>query len=155
MGQEVNHIRYAATSQCASLNPQALCSASYSYEVREIADHPRQGVSKTWKLQFGSVFRTVAHIEPNTDDDKKTSIGGPKRIHTMSANTSPQADDSSGNKPRSRQRTYKPAPVLEVPDIEENASERKRILNVLAQRRYSQYYPLSGSRCIFTVIFLS
>ncbi|PTB70923.1 hypothetical protein BBK36DRAFT_1108462 [Trichoderma citrinoviride] len=58
----------------------------------------------------------------------------------MSANISPQADDSSGNKPRSRQRTYKPAPVLEVPDIEENASERKRILNVLAQRRYSQCY---------------
>ncbi|KAL7962966.1 hypothetical protein V8C34DRAFT_268822 [Trichoderma compactum] len=41
-------------------------------------------------------------------------------------------------KPRSRQRTFKPAPVLEVPDIEENAPERKRILNVLAQRRYRE-----------------
>ncbi|KAL7915757.1 hypothetical protein GGI35DRAFT_430595 [Trichoderma velutinum] len=41
-------------------------------------------------------------------------------------------------KPRSRQRTLKPAPVLEVPDIEENAPERKRILNVLAQRRYRE-----------------
>ncbi|KAF3072490.1 hypothetical protein CFAM422_005445 [Trichoderma lentiforme] len=42
------------------------------------------------------------------------------------------------DKPRSRQRTFKPAPVLEVPDIEENAPERKRILNVLAQRRYRE-----------------
>ncbi|KAL7933678.1 hypothetical protein V8C35DRAFT_303573 [Trichoderma chlorosporum] len=41
-------------------------------------------------------------------------------------------------KPRSRQRTYKPAPTLQVPDIEENAPERKRILNVLAQRRYRE-----------------
>ncbi|EHK20386.1 uncharacterized protein TRIVIDRAFT_48367 [Trichoderma virens Gv29-8] len=41
-------------------------------------------------------------------------------------------------KPRSRQRTHKPAPALDVPDIEENAPERKRILNVLAQRRYRE-----------------
>ncbi|KAL7821014.1 hypothetical protein V8C26DRAFT_349102 [Trichoderma gracile] len=56
----------------------------------------------------------------------------------MSTKTSPQADDSRVNKPRTRQRSYKPAPVLEVPDIEENAPERKRILNVLAQRRYRE-----------------
>lgn len=58
----------------------------------------------------------------------------------MSTKTAPQADDSRVNKPRTRQRSYKPAPVLELPDIEENAPERKRILNVLAQRRYSQYH---------------
>ncbi|KAK1256356.1 hypothetical protein MKX07_008615 [Trichoderma sp. CBMAI-0711] len=56
----------------------------------------------------------------------------------MSTKTAPQADDSRVNKPRTRQRSYKPAPVLEVPDIEENAPERKRILNVLAQRRYRE-----------------
>ncbi|KAM0255845.1 hypothetical protein ACHAQJ_005350 [Trichoderma viride] len=47
---------------------------------------------------------------------------------------------NSTGKPRSRRRTYKPPPTLDVPDIDENAPERKRILNVLAQRRYSQYY---------------
>ncbi|KAL7789560.1 hypothetical protein V8C37DRAFT_386319 [Trichoderma ceciliae] len=49
---------------------------------------------------------------------------------------SSQAD--GGGKSGSRQRSYKPPPVLEVPDIEENAAERKRILNVLAQRRYRE-----------------
>ncbi|KKP07225.1 hypothetical protein THAR02_00655 [Trichoderma harzianum] len=46
--------------------------------------------------------------------------------------------NTTAGKPRSRQRTFKPAPALEVPDIEENAPERKRILNVLAQRRYRE-----------------
>ncbi|KAF3767420.1 hypothetical protein M406DRAFT_251725 [Cryphonectria parasitica EP155] len=40
------------------------------------------------------------------------------------------------NKPRTRQRKHKTPPSLDVPDINENAAERKRILNVLAQRRY-------------------
>ena len=39
-------------------------------------------------------------------------------------------------RPRTRQRVYKPPPTLDVPDIEEDAAERKRVLNVLAQRRY-------------------
>ncbi|KAK6214064.1 hypothetical protein LQW54_004841 [Pestalotiopsis sp. IQ-011] len=39
---------------------------------------------------------------------------------------------------KSRQRVHKPPAALEVPDINEDASERKRILNVLAQRRYRQ-----------------
>jgi hypothetical protein len=56
----------------------------------------------------------------------------------VSGECSPEA--TSSGKPRSRQRTYKPPPVLDVPDIDENGPERKRILNVLAQRRYSQYY---------------
>lgn len=38
--------------------------------------------------------------------------------------------------PRTRQRAYKAPPRLDVPDIEDDASERKRVLNVLAQRRY-------------------
>ncbi|KAM7213289.1 protein of unknown function (DUF3425) domain containing protein [Rhypophila decipiens] len=45
---------------------------------------------------------------------------------------------STENRPRTRQRKSKPAPALEIPDIEENAAERKRLLNVLAQRRYRQ-----------------
>ncbi|SPN99603.1 uncharacterized protein DNG_02455 [Cephalotrichum gorgonifer] len=40
--------------------------------------------------------------------------------------------------PRTRQRVYKAPPPLAVPDIEEDAAERKRVLNVLAQRRYRQ-----------------
>ncbi|OAA41101.1 hypothetical protein BBO_05637 [Beauveria brongniartii RCEF 3172] len=39
-------------------------------------------------------------------------------------------------KPRTRQRAYKTPPQLDVPGIEDDAAERKRILNVLAQRRY-------------------
>ncbi|KAM7203322.1 protein of unknown function (DUF3425) domain containing protein [Rhypophila sp. PSN 637] len=45
---------------------------------------------------------------------------------------------STENRPRTRQRKSKPSPALEIPDIEENAAERKRLLNVLAQRRYRQ-----------------
>lgn len=39
---------------------------------------------------------------------------------------------------RTRQRVYKPRPPLNIPTIIENAAERKRVLNVLAQRRYSE-----------------
>ncbi|KAL2130280.1 hypothetical protein VTI74DRAFT_6674 [Chaetomium olivicolor] len=41
-------------------------------------------------------------------------------------------------RPRTRQRVHKPPSTLIVPDIEEDAAERKRVLNVLAQRRYRQ-----------------
>lgn len=40
-------------------------------------------------------------------------------------------------KPKTRQRIYKAPPTIEVPNIDEDAAERKRALNVLAQRRYS------------------
>lgn len=40
------------------------------------------------------------------------------------------------NRPRTRQRAYKKPPTLDVPDIDQDAAERKRVLNVLAQRRY-------------------
>ncbi|KAK1596343.1 uncharacterized protein LY79DRAFT_61923 [Colletotrichum navitas] len=42
------------------------------------------------------------------------------------------------NRPRTRQRMPKAAPSLDVPSIEQDASERKRVLNVLAQRRYRE-----------------
>ncbi|KAJ2906343.1 hypothetical protein MKZ38_002059 [Zalerion maritima] len=42
------------------------------------------------------------------------------------------------NRPRTRQRIYKPPPPLEVPNINKDAAERKRVLNVLAQRRYRE-----------------
>ncbi|KAK4119718.1 hypothetical protein N657DRAFT_637072 [Parathielavia appendiculata] len=42
------------------------------------------------------------------------------------------------DQPRTRQRAHKPPPTLTVPDIAEDAAERKRVLNVLAQRRYRQ-----------------
>ncbi|KAF5026721.1 hypothetical protein F66182_1189 [Fusarium sp. NRRL 66182] len=42
------------------------------------------------------------------------------------------------NRPRTRQRVHKQPPVLEVPDIDDDAAERKRVLNVLAQRRYRE-----------------
>ncbi|TQV96053.1 hypothetical protein V2A60_003499 [Cordyceps javanica] len=40
--------------------------------------------------------------------------------------------------PRTRQRAYKAPPQLDVPEIEDDAAERKRVLNVLAQRRYRE-----------------
>lgn len=46
---------------------------------------------------------------------------------------------TTANRPRTRQRAYKKPPVLDVPDIDQDATERKRILNVLAQRRYRKY----------------
>ncbi|OAQ86677.1 hypothetical protein VFPBJ_00717 [Purpureocillium lilacinum] len=52
--------------------------------------------------------------------------------------SSPEAAVQSGAKPRTRQRVYKAPPALDVPDIEDDAAERKRVLNVLAQRRYRE-----------------
>ncbi|CAH0059575.1 unnamed protein product [Clonostachys solani] len=43
---------------------------------------------------------------------------------------------SESVRPRTRQRLYKAPPTLDVPDIDQDAAERKRVLNVLAQRRY-------------------
>ncbi|KAH6659293.1 hypothetical protein BKA67DRAFT_10015 [Truncatella angustata] len=54
------------------------------------------------------------------------------RVSASSSSANPQ------KRPKSRQRVNKPAPTLNVPDINEDAAERKRILNVLAQRRYRQ-----------------
>ncbi|VUC22099.1 unnamed protein product [Clonostachys rosea] len=45
---------------------------------------------------------------------------------------------SESVRPRTRQRLYKAPPTLDVPDIEQDAAERKRVLNVLAQRRYRE-----------------
>ncbi|KAL2876379.1 hypothetical protein SGCOL_008379 [Colletotrichum sp. CLE4] len=42
------------------------------------------------------------------------------------------------NRPRTRQRLPKAPPTLDVPNIDEDAPERKRMLNVLAQRRYRE-----------------
>ncbi|KAF2967181.1 hypothetical protein GQX73_g6390 [Xylaria multiplex] len=44
--------------------------------------------------------------------------------------------DDGYQKPRTRQRILKKPPALAVPDINDDAAERKRVLNVLAQRRY-------------------
>lgn len=53
------------------------------------------------------------------------------------ATTKGQSSDATYIRPRTRQRVQKPPPPLAVPDISEDATERKRVLNVLAQRRYS------------------
>ncbi|KAK1827504.1 hypothetical protein QBC39DRAFT_266948 [Podospora conica] len=51
------------------------------------------------------------------------------------AQTTSSADT---NRPRTRQRRHKSPPPIDVPNIDEDAAERKRLLNVLAQRRYRQ-----------------
>ncbi|KAF7539743.1 hypothetical protein G7Z17_g12354 [Cylindrodendrum hubeiense] len=45
---------------------------------------------------------------------------------------------TSAGRPRTRQRAHKQPQPLDVPHIEEDAAERKRVLNVLAQRRYRE-----------------
>jgi hypothetical protein len=52
--------------------------------------------------------------------------------------TGSNARAGGGGVPRTRQRIHKTPPPLEVPDIDEDAAERKRVLNVLAQRRYRE-----------------
>ncbi|KAI0543364.1 hypothetical protein F4679DRAFT_569104 [Xylaria curta] len=46
--------------------------------------------------------------------------------------------DIEFRKPKTRQRIHKKPPALAVPDINDDATERKRVLNVLAQRRYRE-----------------
>jgi hypothetical protein len=46
------------------------------------------------------------------------------------------SSDVGYRRPRTRQRIHKEPPALAVPNINEDANERKRVLNVLAQRRY-------------------
>lgn len=41
--------------------------------------------------------------------------------------------------PKTRQRVHKEPAALAVPDINDDANERKRVLNILAQRRYREY----------------
>ena len=61
---------------------------------------------------------------------------------SSSSGKSGASSDTSGPAPyagpRTRQRVHKTPPALAVPDINEDAAERKRVLNVLAQRRYSK-----------------
>ncbi|KAK3322857.1 hypothetical protein B0H66DRAFT_474618 [Apodospora peruviana] len=55
----------------------------------------------------------------------------------MSMSSASPASNAVG-RPRTRQRIRKPADALAIPHIEEDAAERKRVLNILAQRRYRQ-----------------
>ncbi|KZL73795.1 hypothetical protein CT0861_07733, partial [Colletotrichum tofieldiae] len=63
--------------------------------------------------------------------------GSPHR-HGLSAMPEPSSITPAHDRARTRQRIPKAAPALNVPNIEEDASERKRVLNVLAQRRYRE-----------------
>lgn len=62
--------------------------------------------------------------------------------HGSSPGKSGASSDTGGPAPyagpRTRQRVHRTPPALAVPDINEDAAERKRVLNVLAQRRYSK-----------------
>ncbi|KAK1994279.1 hypothetical protein LX36DRAFT_641696 [Colletotrichum falcatum] len=56
------------------------------------------------------------------------------------------AHAAPNDRARTRQRMRKAAPALDVPSIEQDAPERKRVLNVLAQRRYRKTHRLTGER---------
>lgn len=65
-----------------------------------------------------------------------------------SINLNPEVETASSNaahqRPKTRQRIHKAPPALPVPDINDDSAERKRVLNVLAQRRYRTYVPLDN-----------
>lgn len=67
---------------------------------------------------------------------KSTSEGS---ISAASAEALAQSSDATYTRPKTRQRVQKAPPPLTVPNITEDAAERKRVLNVLAQRRYSTF----------------
>ncbi|KAI5921305.1 hypothetical protein F4810DRAFT_375036 [Camillea tinctor] len=67
----------------------------------------------------------------------------------MSAESTSHGSDIEYRKPRVRQRIHKEPPSLAVPDINEDALERKRVLNVLAQRRYRQRKKRSKGRVAY------
>lgn len=77
------------------------------------------------------------------DGHTSTSPGGSDPGHSSSdmairrITPETQSSNSTYIRPRTRQRVYKQPPALNLPDINEDATERKRVLNVLAQRRYS------------------
>ncbi|KAM0283085.1 hypothetical protein ACHAQH_002688 [Verticillium albo-atrum] len=58
-----------------------------------------------------------------------------------------QSCNATYNRPKTRQRVQKPPPALDVPNIDEDATERKRVLNVLAQRRYRERKRDAKTRC--------
>ena len=66
---------------------------------------------------------TTARSSPGSMAPVTATAGGPGISHYI--------------KPKTRQRIYKTPPAIDVPNINEDAAERKRLLNVLAQRRYS------------------
>ncbi|KAH8889655.1 hypothetical protein GQ53DRAFT_842563 [Thozetella sp. PMI_491] len=55
-----------------------------------------------------------------------------------SAGGEAQSSNATYQRPKTRQRVQKAPPSLSVPDINDDADERKRVLNVLAQRRYRE-----------------
>ncbi|KAM0328024.1 hypothetical protein ACHAQA_005425 [Verticillium albo-atrum] len=57
---------------------------------------------------------------------------------STTVDTVAQSCNATYNRPKTRQRVHKAPPPLDVPDIDEDAAERKRVLNVLAQRRYRE-----------------
>jgi len=69
---------------------------------------------------------------------RSTSVSSSGRSLTLpEADAMAQSSNATYIRPKTRQRVHKPPPVLDVPDINKDAGERKRVLNVLAQRRYS------------------
>lgn len=56
----------------------------------------------------------------------------------MSPSSSQSSQPARAPRRAARQRIRKDPPPLAVPDINDDAAERKRVLNVLAQRRYRE-----------------
>lgn len=82
---------------------------------RALRAHPRPF---TFELALPDYLELSLNI-PRTDMAQNTSSAGT-------------------NRPKARQRRHKSPPPIDVPDIDQDAAERKRLLNVLAQRRYRE-----------------
>ncbi|KAH6692377.1 hypothetical protein F5X68DRAFT_273656 [Plectosphaerella plurivora] len=68
-----------------------------------------------------------------SDHDNSTTANAEGPVDSVA-----QSSNATYNRPRARQRAYKAPAPLDVPHIEEDPAERKRMLNVLAQRRYRE-----------------
>ena len=76
-----------------------------------------------------------------TGVDESGGRGSSHGSSPAQSGTSSHGNSTAYMAPRTRQRVHKAPPPLAVPDINEDAAERKRVLNVLAQRRYSKRSP--------------
>jgi len=118
-----------------STSLQPLCSANLRYPISVMFAQCDNRAIRT--PRYVALFFYGQTCRRNLFAFNSDNIG---QTNTVAMSKRPDTCVSSLEcaRPRTRQRIHKPPPVIAVPDIDEDAAERKRVLNVLAQRRYSR-----------------